>query len=51
MEKFLIAGGASTTLPSASDALNTAEIYDPTAKTFTLTGNMQSIEFIIRLRF
>lgn len=40
--KVLIAGGASTTLPSASDALNTAEIYDPTAKTFTLTGNMQS---------
>ena len=36
----LITGGTQTTTPSFGIRLSSAELYDPTAGTFSLTGNM-----------
>ena len=40
--KVLIAGGTQTTSPGFGISLNTAELYDPAAGTFSVTGNMTS---------
>ena len=43
--QVLIAGGENCTSVSSCTALNTAEIYDPVAGTFTPTGNLNAARY------
>jgi uncharacterized protein YjdB len=43
--KVLIAGGETCSSATSCTALNTAELYDPVAGTFTATGNLNAARF------